>query len=254
MLPIPRDIKKAQCGGAPVTFDWSEEISSRFAYDKELNVRMARALNEANYRTNMTLAVCIFEWFVRRFEDVLDLSDAYLRMEAAYACAINPHYLDRAEFRNIEHGKGVSPPVDDVLRVGIYRIWKPLKVCSAAQTIIASECVNLSLLTHHVMADPAAFDDWFEAAIRKGAVTFPREVKSYDWKANFYNFTQERIVSREFFFDPDFEYSDDAAMAVLQQFLDSLDPETNPYLHTPDEMKANGYTRTPYKMVDLRKG
>jgi hypothetical protein len=104
------------------------------------------------------------------------------------------------------------------------------------------------------MSDPTAFDNWLDAALRKGAATFPREVQSYDFEEDFYDFRVERIVPREFFFDPDFEYSDGAAMDVLQKFLDTLDPETNPYLRTADEMKADGYTRSPYKMLDLRKG
>jgi hypothetical protein len=104
------------------------------------------------------------------------------------------------------------------------------------------------------MSDPTAFDNWLDAALRKGAATFPREVQSYDFEEDFYDFRVERIVPREFFFDPDFEYSDGAAMDVLQKFLDTLDPETNPYLRPADEMKADGYTRSPYKMLDLRKG
>lgn len=254
MIEIPDDIKKANCAGAPVDFDWNEELSSKFAFDKELNVRMAEAFNKANYRTNVALAICVFEWFARRFEGVLDLTDAYLRLEAAWACAINLHYLDKKAFEKYEHGEALPPPATNVLTVGISRLWKPLTVYRRARINIAGESVNLALFTHYVMSDPTAFDGWLEATLRRGAKTFPREVKTYDWKANFYNFTQERIVPREFFFDPDFEYSDDAAMSVLQQFLDSLDPEKNPYLHTPEEMKANGYTRTPYKILDLKKG
>jgi hypothetical protein len=254
MISIPYVIKEAHVAGLPMTFDWNEEISSSFAFDIEQNIRMSRAFDEANYRTNMTLAVCIFEWFVRRFEGVFDISDAFSRLEAAYACTINPHYLNRAEFNKIELGNGEPPPDEDVLMVGIYRVWEPLKVFCAAQIGLAGECVNIALLTHHVMSGSNAFDSWFEAALRKGATAFPREVRSYDWKANFYNCTVERIIPREFFFDPDFEYSDEAAMDVLQQFLDSLDPEANPYLYTTDEMRANGYARTPYKLIDLRKG
>ena len=254
MLLIPNDIKKANCAGAPVTFKWDEELSSKFAFDEELNVRMAKTFNKTNYRTNITLVVCIFEWFVRRFEGVLDLTDVYLRLEAAWASAINPYYLNETEFEEYTYSDSLPPPSDDVLTVGISRIWKPLRLYMGAGIGLAGECVNLALLTHHVMSNPTAFDNWFEVALRKGAATFPREVENYDFEADFYDFTVENIVPREFFFDPNFEYSDEATMSVLQQFLDSLDPKNNPYLRTADEMKANGYTRTPYKILDLRKG
>jgi hypothetical protein len=128
MLQIPNDIKKANCAGAPVTFKWNEELSSKFAFGEDLNVRMAKAFDEANYRTNVTLVVCVFEWFVRRFEGVFDLTDAYLRLEAAWACAINPYYLDEIEFEDYKFGNSLSPHSDDVLKVGISRIWKPLKL------------------------------------------------------------------------------------------------------------------------------
>jgi hypothetical protein len=138
--------------------------------------------------------------------------------------------------------------------VGYWRIWNPLKVFLASEIGLAGDCVNLALLAHYVMSEPNAFDNWLEAALRKGTTTFPREVESYDFDENFYEYMVEKIVPREFFFDPDFEYSDDAAMDVLQQFLDSLNPDNNPYLNTADEMKAEGYPRTPYKMIDLKKG
>lgn len=254
MLQTPNDIMESNCIGAPVSFIWDEEISSQFAFDKELNVRMAKAFDKTNYRTNITLTVCIFEWFVRRFEGVLDLTDAYLRLEAAWACAINPYYFNAVKFGEYTYGNALPPPSDNVLKVGIARIWKPLKIYYAAEIGLAGECVNMALLTHHVISDPTVFDDWLEEALRKGATIFPREVESYDWESNFYDFTQEKIIPREFFFDPNFEYSDDAAMDVLQKFLDSLDPKKNPYLLTAKEMKANGYSRTPYKIIDLKKG
>jgi hypothetical protein len=254
MLQTPDVIETATCAGVPVAFKWNEEISSKFAFEEELNVRMAEAFNEMSYRTNVTVAVCVFEWFVRRFDGILDLTDAYLRLEAAWASAINPHYLNEKKFRNYKYGDALPPPCDNVLTVGIARIWKPLKSYLGAEIGLSAECVNLALLTHYVMSDPSAFDKWLEAALRKGAASFPREVASYDYKADFYDFRVEKIVPREFFFDPDFHYSDVAAMEVLQRFLDTLNPEVNPYLHTADEMKAEGYARTPYKMLDLRKG
>ncbi len=254
MLQTPNDIKKSKCAGAPVDFKWNEETSSKFAFDEDLNVRMADAFDAANYRTNVTLAVCVFEWFVRRFEGILDVTDAYLRLEAAWACAINPYYLDETRFEEYTFGDSLPPPSDDVLNVGISRIWKPLELYVAGETGLAGECVNLALLTHHVMADPSSFDKWLEAALRKSAKTHPREVEDYDVEADLYDFTAEKIVPREFFFDPEFKYTDKAAIDVLQQFLDSLDPRKNPYLRTTKEMKADGYTRTPYKIVDLKKG
>jgi len=254
MLSIPEEISKAQCVGEPVSFEWDYEISTHYAYDEEIGVRMAKTFDKANYRTIVTLEVCIFEWFVRRFEGMMDLTDAYHRLEAAYACAINPNYLNADKFEDIELESTETRRPADVLQTGIYRIWKPLKLCYGAQVGLAGDCVNLTLLTHYVMSDPNRFDKWLEASLRKGAKIFPREVDSYDVEANFYNYGVEKIVPREFFFDPDFEYSEDAATTVLQEFLDSLDPKKNPYLQTAKQMKADGYTRTPYKIIDLKMG
>ena len=127
MLQVPDAISKAGCVGAPVNFQWNEELSARFAFDKELNIRLATAFNESNYRTNISLAVCIFEWFVRRFDGIFDLTDAHLRLEAAWACVINGHYLNRTRFEEYTLGDALLPPSDSVLNVGIARIWKPMK-------------------------------------------------------------------------------------------------------------------------------
>jgi len=191
MLQKPIEIEKSKCTGVPVDFKWNEELCSKFAFDEELNVRMSEAMYTPNYRTNITLAVCLFEWFVRRFEGVLDLTDAFLRLEAAWACTINPSYLNIDEFQIYTYGDALPPPSNNVLTVGIARIWKPLRAYMWGEIGLAGASVNLALLTHHVMSAPVPFDNWLEAAIRKGAATFPREVEAYDPEADFYDFRVE---------------------------------------------------------------
>lgn len=254
MLESPIDITKSNCVGSPIVFEWNDRLLSKFAYERELNPRLSEALYEINYRANVSLAVSVFEWFVRRFEGIFDLDDAFFRLESAWACTINPHYLNLSAFKTYSFGQNTEGTGGDVLTTGIDRIWKPLKEYAKASIGMPGVCVNLSLLTRHVMADSKAFDTWLESAMRKAASTFPREVASYDSESGVYNFTLEKIVPREFFFDPDFQYSDESATQVLQEFLDSLEPEANPYLLSTDHMKQNGYTREPYKLVDLRKG
>ena len=70
----------------------------------------------------------------------------------------------------------------------------------------------------------------------------------FDDKDARYDCSVDAPVPREFFFDQNFEYSEEAAKPVLNAFLQSLDYNNNPWLCTPEEMLEKGFKGTPYKV------
>jgi hypothetical protein len=48
------------------------------------------------------------------------------------------------------------------------------------------------------------------------------------------------------FFQSDFAWRDGIAQESLDHFVKTLEPGTNPYLRSPDDMRAAGFTGLPY--------
>src|SRR5205823_13515194 len=88
----PTYIASAGVIGAPIKYKWNSDIGLGF-YDSEVeNMKLYEAIDASNFKAKMAIAVAITEWIVWRFDGHTNLTDAHLRVEAAWASAIDPAY------------------------------------------------------------------------------------------------------------------------------------------------------------------
>jgi hypothetical protein len=238
----PTYIVSAGVIGAPIKYKWNSDIGLGF-YDSEVeNIKLYEAIDASNFKAKMAIAVAITEWIVWRFDGHTNLSDAHLRVEAAWASAIDPAYAKDLTLQMTKDDD--TAPVEGPLELALCLLGEIDALYANGNIFLASRIVYPARLARHLMPTKKVYDDWLSATLRRTAQIFPRGPK-YDRKTPTYDASHEKPVPREFF-DSALKYSQTASDAALNTFLQTLDPKQNPYLHTPQEMKAKGFKGTPY--------
>jgi hypothetical protein len=237
----PSYVTAASIVGAPVSYKWSNDLGLKFIAAKDQNARLYEALDEASFKAKMSLGVAITEWTVWRFKGHVPIEDALLRLEAAWACAIDPRYAKSLRFKLTQTG---ADPLLGPFEIALDVLGSICDRFTKGSIYLAEPVVRQATLAKHVIPGKNVFSDWLSAGVRKAATTFPRNAK-YDRKSGVFDASLEPPVPGEFF-EPDFVYSEETTRAMLQAFLKSLDPEKNPYLRSPEELRQMGFTGTPY--------
>jgi hypothetical protein len=243
-LKPPKYIETSGIIGAPIKYQWNSDLGLKFFAAKDLNIRMHDAINASNFKAKMGLAIAISEWIIWRFDGHANLNDAHNRIEAAWASVIDPLYSKELSLQMTKDDN--VAPVEGPLELALCLLGKIHGRYCKGNIYLAAPIVNLAMLARHLMPDKKAFDSWLSTALRRAAQVFPRGV-TYDRKTGTYDASHEKPVPREFF-DPNWVYTEAAAEAALRAFLQTLDPKQNPYLRTPEEMKAAGFKGTPYSL------
>jgi hypothetical protein len=242
----PQYVEDNGVRSAALKYKWSADIGGAFYAAEDENPRLYKAVDAANFKAKMSLGIAIAEWGVWRFDGHADINDARLRLDAAWASAIDVLYAKdlRVELTDEVHESGD-------------RIRGPLELCldglgdtyahfSTASIYLAEPITKQTKLVRHLAPQKPAFDAWLSDSLRRSTEVFPRNAK-YDRKTETYDSSHEPPVPREFF-EAGFAYSEGASKAALRAFLKTLDPDTNPYLRTSDEMVALGFKGTPYSL------
>ena len=94
-MTISRYLAALRLSAPPVDYDWEWDtlISFRECTDED-KPRLAGALQLISVKAAFALGVACLEWVVARVEGHINTSDALLRIEAAWAAAIDPRYAN----------------------------------------------------------------------------------------------------------------------------------------------------------------
>lgn len=249
MLEAPKYIAKSGVIGSATTFKWNDDISIKIT--SEANDKILDAIDLSNHKAKMALGALFFEWITRRLEGltVFDISDAYHRLWAAWAGAIDPHYMKPMEVDLSAYPKGISDtsPPDGALQDAYLILDGITSRYKDSEVYLAESTSKMATLANHILPKSAGFSKWLSETLKKTAQTFPLLVDIDDYYDNqIYDASNDPPVYRAFF-EPDFVHNEENAKQAINEFLQSLDHENNPYLYTAEEMIANGFQGTPYQ-------
>ena len=244
--PAPKYVKESSIAGAPVGYKWNNDVAMKLHAGRDQNIRLYHAVDDASFKAKMSLGVAIAEWNVWRFEGHLPIEDGLLRLEAAWACAIDPLYAKDLRFKLTPSVHEKADPVAGPFEIALAALGVTYARFTKGSIHIAEPVVRQATLATHLIPGKNVFSDWLSAAVRKTVETFPRNA-TYDTDSELYDASHETPVPREFF-ENGFAYSGEAATAALREFLRSLDPTRNPYLRSAEELRAEGFKGTPYTL------
>ena len=238
----PIYIQDAKVLGAPVKFQWDSKIALGLYAAKDQNARLYETIDLLNFKAKMAVGIAITEWIVWRFEGLADLVDARQKITAAWASVIHPGYTKTLyrKMTKVDYTKVEESAVELTLCV----LGKADDRFKKGDIYLTEHIVRQAMLARYLMPNKKAFSDWLSETLRLSAQAFPSDVE-YDFNTGIYDASHEKPVPREFF-DPAFNYTEEAAVEVLRNFLHSLDLTENPYLNSPEEMKKTGFPGAPY--------
>ena len=228
---------------------WNDSYDSKFSNLLMTNDRLFGVLLNIGYKAALGVAVTLTELIHQKshkFYPLIDVVQEFApKIESLWAGTIDPFYLSTFRF-DFEHFSedGSSTPYSACWFILFNMARDYIKGSGCVQRYL----VNLSMLACHLMSNKRQFDSWFTEVVRKTTEIFPyiRDFEFVDNDEVKYDYSDVVPVPREFFFDPEFQYSEETAKPLLNKFLQSLDYNNNPWLCTPERMLEKGFKGTPY--------
>lgn len=237
-MSLPAYLTALNLSALPVDYPWDNTISNRFwASNDEDNPQLARALGLINVRASWALGVACSEWVAARVDGHVDTVDALLRIEAAWAAAADRRYANLPR-------PAPNPPSAPIEFAGPQRLamrflTNGLELYQGAGKGVRSGTQALAMLVEYIAGRQPAFSPWLTESLRRAHLHFPQVDVPVE---------QEPAVPKELY-EPAFVWRDGIAQVSLDRFVSTLDPSRNPYLRSPDEMRAAGFPGLPYGRV-----
>lgn len=231
MLTIPEHIRASGVAGAPITYKWHGTDD----YNRERPELMSR-FQTTSIRGVLALASGIAEWIAWRLDELSSYHASLQFIEGVWAGQVAPEYLIGWDS---EHEPDLEGPAERPLYHTCELLLKVYNRCDADDTGGASRwSVYLTYLARHVLPKPKTkvFDAWLVAALDRMAAAYPRR-KSDPLGVP---------VPREAL-DIGVPFDPARSAELVGAFLAALDPALNPYLAPPKQMRADGFTGTPYR-------
>jgi hypothetical protein len=237
-MSLPADFTALNLSSLPVDYSWDSTIFNTFwVTDYDANPRLADALWLIGVRPAFALGVACSEWVATRVAGHVETADALLRIEAAWAVTADRRYASLTEPPS-------SPPsapwhFASPLTLAMRFLWQAAKVYHSDGVDVRTLTQGLALLAEHIAGRHPAFSPWLSESLRRAHQHFPQTDVGVE---------QEPAVPREFFY-PGFVWRDGIAQESLDRFVQTLDPPRNPYLCSPDQMRAAGFPGLPYGRI-----
>lgn len=230
---VPEIIVKSKCIGHPINFKWTKKKIDAILDPLEGNEELEIALTQINHKAAIGLTAALLEWVNWRFTGYTKAAnDIDRRIEALWTSIVNPEYSSPLDFDtdlNIPATNSVNGPI----WVALMNVKMVDVRYRKGSYYLQNELVGLVLLARHISPKKKVFDKWFSSRIIELARLFPCQYSDENLDETdeaIYDSSNEPVICREFFFDPKFKYSPEAATQSLNEFIDHLDQKRNSFL------------------------
>lgn len=233
-LVMPSYIQRAKILDTPIRYAWDAKSFYKFLGDERLANRIAKI----SLKGIAGLSAGFAEWVAWRLDSHFQDPILLNYVEAVWAGVIDWRYL--RERTSVQGAPYYLKDWQGVVRGPVIATFNEVDeiLLGVKQTMgVDMSCSCFAQLTEYVMPDKKPFKDWRRFAIGRLSQLYP-----YNRKDPF-----GPAIPREIL-DPDIDYKPEMAGAFLANFLQRLDPKQNPFLHSSEEMIADGFEGTPYTL------
>jgi hypothetical protein len=231
-LSVPNYIEAANIQDANIRFPWDDWNVEQA--EEPVDEEFVERLKRISQRGIVAFTAGSAEWIVQRFAALSDdpLPEQYV--ETAWAMMVDLRYCGVTWDDYTVESATWTGPVRRPLSIAMVRVEYTF------QAIIEYGDIELSAawisdLAQHVMTDPAPYREWQERTIERFEELYP------------YN-TEDKlgeVVPREAL-DPSFDFRVEQTQDLVNRFLSNANPGNNTFLNTPERMREQGFTGTPY--------
>lgn len=228
-ISLPKYIDTTGIIDHPIEHSWDDD-DPEFVYAR-LDERLQHRIAKISDRGQLVLSCGFAEWIGWRLKKFSDDPMLFNKIEAVYTGIIDWRYLSTRKLPNRQDWKG---PSRGPLWAAAELLNRLIDLTKRKQ-FASPESVCISFLVLHIIPDPKPFKDWRRFAIQRLSTLYPLDMEN----------VLGLPVPRESL-DPDLNYKPGQESELLGNFLSNLDPTTNPFLCTSEEMFEAGFEGTPY--------
>jgi len=230
---VPKVIMDSKSIGHPIDFKWTKKKIDQLLDPIEGNEDLENTLMQINHKGSIGLTAALLEWVYWRFTGYTQATcDTQKRIEALW-CSISNREQTNPLLFDTDLEISATGAVNGALWIALMNVRMIDVRYRKGSYFLQNELVGLVLLARHITPKKKKFDKWFSQTITTLINTHPcayRNTALDETDEAVYNSSNEPVISREFFFDSEFKYSNEASENAIHNFIDNLDLKANPFL------------------------
>lgn len=230
---VPKVIMESKSIGHAIDFKWTKKKIDQLLDPIERNEDLENLLMQINHKGSIGLTAALLEWVYWRFTGYTQATnDTQKRIEALW-CSINDREQTNPLLFDTDFEIPASGSVNGALWIALMNVRMIDVRYRKGSYFLQNELIGLVLLARHITPRKKKFDNWFSQIVAELIHLYPCRYKNMELDETdeaVYDSSNEPVISREFFFDSEFNYTIDASENALHNFIDNLDIKANPFL------------------------
>lgn len=228
----PPIIVQAKSIGHPIDFKWNKKKIDQFLDPLEGNEELELALMQISHKASIGLTAALLEWIYWRYTGYTKANnDTQKRIEALWCSVTNMENTKPLVF-DADFDISASGHVNGPLWIALMNVTMIDVMYRKGSHSMQSELIGLVLLARHITPRKRFFDKWFKRTIAVLKRDYPCQYTN-DSDQNYeaiYDSSNEPVICRDFFFNPEFENSPEASANAINEFIHNLDIKSNQFL------------------------
>lgn len=230
---VPKVIMESRSIGHPIDFKWTKKKIDQLLDPVEGTENLENTLMQINHKASIGLTAALLEWVYWRFTGYTQVTnDTQKRIEALW-CSINNREQTNPLLFDADLEIPATGSVNGALWIALMNVRMIDLRYRKGSYFLQSELVGLVQLARHITPKKKKFDDWFSEVVAELIHLYPcpyRNSELDETDEAIYDSSNEPVISREFFFDSEFQCTVEASENAIHNFIDNLDLKANPFL------------------------
>lgn len=246
LLGLPGHFIASKLSERPVDFDWDDDDPDQYyrRESRQLEAKVCRV----SFRGQLALAAGLTEWIVYRVAKHAFVPDILDFVAAAWAAVVDYRYA--VEWTRPTNLEFEGPALGSQLAA--VRLLDDVYLGGPDYDPVDYEVCCLAFLAEHITRRNAAYKTWLKQALARMAELSPMPASALDYMRTSSPTAKQRAafdwgtpVARVQL-DTSVPLDSVNAADSIDAYLRSLDPTTNRFLNTPEQMLELGFEGVPY--------
>ncbi|KQB40540.1 hypothetical protein [Flavobacterium aquidurense] len=232
----PSIILESKSIGHPIDFKWNKKKINQFLDPLERNTELENALLQINHKASMGLTAALLEWVNWRFKGYTKMTEETQKRIEAIWCSIDNVKNTKPLTFDDNFDLPAAGHINGVLWIALMNVRMIDVMYRKGSYFIQSELVGLVLLARHITPKKRVFDKWLRTIIIELIHQYPSQYYNENLDETdeaIYDSSDESVICRNFFFDPEFQYSTEASEKAINELIHNLDTKSNQFLCFP---------------------